>query len=246
MENKFEPLRTSKTLVVEKKVLETEVSFSEPALKKETAKKVLFENNEPQKRVELEINKKTPTITNFEFEATKSFINETSTDSIIEKEEQVKDEREISKKTEESIDKDTTSVFTNEFFEFANKDKVPQQKNIKKAKPGLKARFKIIVFGFIAVLACFFGWSIYNAIEIETLRAQIQESNKIYAVNIVNYIKTISKSDDLTSSDSFLNLQQLSDANIIPIAPEIEPFVEYNVTSNWFDRVCNWISNIFK
>lgn len=295
MENKFEPLNKSNILLAEKEVSENKISSFKPAEKKETAKKILFENNEPQKRVESELNKNPRKKTLFEFEATKSFINneneslETTIEkkTLFEKESLVnspKSEKDINilnlqKSTslnsesnaknltdsfsesfsknisEDEINKNSNSeIPNNELFVFKTKEKEFKEKekedkystHQKKPNPGLKSRLKILFFGFVAILVCFLGWSIYNAVEIETLRSQMQTSNKVYAVNIVNYIKTIAKSDDLTSSESLINLEQLSDANIIPIAPKVEPLIEYQKTSNWFDRICNWLSNIFK
>lgn len=116
----------------------------------------------------------------------------------------------------------------------------------KKLKPNFKTRLKIIVFGFCAVLTCFMGWSIYNAIQIETLTAQLEAANKTYAVNVVSYINNLSKADDLTS-DSIFNLEELSTAEVIPLTPKtLENPVEYSIKSNWFDRFCNWLSGIFK
>ncbi len=90
------------------------------------------------------------------------------------------------------------------------------------------------------------GWAIYNAVEIQTLRAQMQASNKTYGINLTNYINNISRADDL-NTDSLLNLEQLSTAGIIPIEPTaLENPVEYTIKSNWFDRLCNWLSGAIK
>lgn len=281
MEEKNHFFEKSKILLVEKEICaNTESPLSQPIEKKESAKKILFDNNNPQKRVAIELKKDLlKNRTNFEFEAAKTFVNK-ETEKITEKslyakpdiqestkilsEPDIESITEIYTNTEinaeidteidadnnQKIEIDNNQLIKTELFTF-NKDKNENKednsnKQSKKVRPGLKARLKIFTFGFLAILTCFIGWSIYNAVEIETLRAQMQESNKIYAVNIVNYIKNISKADDLTSSDSIYNLQLLSEAKIIPIAPTLEPHVEYSVNSNWFDRLCNWLTSIFK
>ena len=65
-----------------------------------------------------------------------------------------------------------------------------------------KTRFKIFVFGLVAVLACMAGWAIFNSVEIKTLTAELEQANKIYSVNIYNHISNLSKADDLTNEES--------------------------------------------
>ena len=94
-------------------------------------------------------------------------------------------------------------------------------------------------------LACMIGWTIANAVQIETLTSEMEQANKIYSVNIVTHISNISKADDLTNPDSIFNLDELSNAEVIPLQPTPSAPTEYSVRSNWFDRVCNWLSNLF-
>lgn len=250
MEEKFESLNRSKVLIAEKDISDkTEVISSQSEEKKESAKKILFEDNNPQKKVEFELKKDlSKNKINFEFEAAQTFINENKENTIELKTEEKEEEIEVKEDVEvEPKPKDEKQpVIDQEIFTVKKEVKDTEKKPVKKARPGLKSRLKIMFFGFIAVLTCFIGWSIYNAVEIETLRAQMQESNKVYAVNIVNYINNISKTDDLTSADSLFNLDNLSNAKIIPIAPEIDSHIEYSVNSNWFDSLCNWLGNLFK
>lgn len=244
MEQKFEALKETKILVAEKDLSVPQVS-SESKSKKETAKKILFENNIPEKRVELELNKRTDfRRVGLELDATKTFVNEKELSTV----EDYLPEVERTTEVIQELEPKKEPMVQEELITFPEKEERPEQevRRLKKAKPGFKSRLKIIFFGFIAVLTCFMGWSIYNSVHIETLRAQLRETNKIYAVNMVNYISNISKTDDLTSADSLYNLEQLSDAKILPIAPEIEPYVEYSVNSNWFDRICNWFSSFFR
>lgn len=112
-------------------------------------------------------------------------------------------------------------------------------------KPKFKTRLKIICVGAVLVLVCMLGWAIGNAVQIKTLTAEMEQANKIYSVNVVTHISNISKADDLTNPDSIFNLSSLSDAEVIPLQPTTKQPVEYSVKSNWFDRLCNWLSNLF-
>lgn len=254
MNEEFSPLKETKTLVLEK-TDESEI-FSVPK-KKESAKKILFEEATPQKYVEehlkkLSISKITemPSNSKFEFEAIKSYsvkIPEKETmaqsKSITEPKVEAKTELEIEKELEPlSFIQRKTELNKESINE---KKKEAQSNNKLKPRIGLKARLKIIFFGFLGILTCLSGWAIYNSIEIETLRAQMEAANKTYAINVANYINNLSKSDDLTT-DSLFNLQELSDAGILPIQPNVEEHVEYSIKSNWFDRFCNWLSKILK
>lgn len=259
----FKPLKETRTAIIDK----TENLFEPlPAEKsedkKESAKKILFENNSPEALVEFQMKQNalsrtekttqpTTSSTKIQFEAAKSFFSEKPKEEIaVEKEIDIQPEIEKENKVyaELEIEIETEDEIVEEFKTEENVDSSDEVQEVKKIKPktGLKKRLKIITFGFFAVLTCFLGWSIYNAVEIQTLRAQLEASNKTFGINVVNYISNISKADDLTT-DSLFNLKQLSEAGVIPVEPsEIEDHVEYTIKSNWFDRFCNWLSGIFK
>ncbi len=254
----LKPLRKTTTAVIEKETKDIsfeDLSSQEPEQKKESAKKMLFTNSteryiEQLKRSSAIYSPSVSTApTKIEFEAAKTFFNE-------EPEKEIAEEKIT---VEEKIVETLPDVEIEPLTFVKNKEKVEEslekvieeeEKTIKykktSPKVNFKVRLKIIAFGFLAVLTCLLGWSIYNAVEIQTLRAQIEVTNKTYAVNIYNYIKNISKADDLTS-DSLYNLKDLSDAGIVPLEPSaLNKPVEYTIKSNWFNRFCNWLSNIFK
>lgn len=260
--------KNSRTLLLEKETEEPSVeSFIEENQeeKKESAKKVLFENNTPElymqnlkknfaPQQEKETKSAQSISSKIQFEAAETFFSkpleakekkqtegqvsfqnvyvplkeeESETETLPEEKEEIEvssEEETLSDVQEENISED-------------------ENKPVKRAKP--KTRFRIFIFGLISVLACMCGWSIYNAVEIKTLTAEIEQANKIYSVNVYNYIKTISKADDLTNKDSITNLDSLSEAGIVPLQPTKEDKSEYSVKSNWFDRLCNWLSNLF-
>lgn len=258
--------KNSRTILLEKETEEpSDVSFipENQEEKKESAKKVLFENNTPElymqnlkKNFEPQQEKETkpaPSVSSkIQFEAAETFFSKP-----LEAKEKKQTEGQVSfqnvyvplkEEEPETLPEEKEEIEVSSEKETVNdviEENVSENENkpVKRAKP--KTRFRIFVFGLIGVLACMCGWSIYNAVEIKTLTAEIEQANKIYSVNVYNYVKTISKADDLTNKDSITNLDSLSEAGIVPLQPTKEQPSEYSVKSNWFDRLCNWLSNLF-
>lgn len=258
--------KNSRTILLEKETEEpSDVSFipENQEEKKESAKKVLFENNTPELYMQnLKKNfapqpeketKPAPSVSSkIQFEAAETFFSKP-----LEAKEKKQTEGQVSfqnvyvplkEEEPETLPEEKEEIEVSSEKETVNdviEENISEDENkpVKRAKP--KTRFRIFVFGLIGVLACMCGWSIYNAVEIKTLTAEIEQANKIYSVNVYNYIKTISKADDLTNKDSITNLDSLSEAGIVPLQPTKEQPSEYSVKSNWFDRLCNWLSNLF-
>ena len=258
--------KNSRTILLEKETEEpSDVSFipENQEEKKESAKKVLFENNTPElymqnlkKNFEPQQEKETKSAqsvsSKIQFEAAETFFSKP-----LEAKEKKQTECQVSfqnvyvplkEEEPETLPEEKEEIEVSSEKETVNdviEENVSENENkpVKRAKP--KTRFRIFIFGLISVLACMCGWSIYNAVEIKTLTAEIEQANKIYSVNVYNYVKTISKADDLTNKDSITNLDSLSEAGIVPLQPTKEQPSEYSVKSNWFDRLCNWLSNLF-
>lgn len=258
--------KNSRTILLEKETEEpSDVSFipENQEEKKESAKKVLFENNTPELYMQnLKKNfapqpeketKPAPSVSSkIQFEAAETFFSKP-----LEAKEKKQTEGQVSfqnvyvplkEEEPETLPEEKEEIEVSseeETLSDVQEENISEDENkpVKRAKP--KTRFRIFIFGLISVLACMCGWSIYNAVEIKTLTAEIEQANKIYSVNVYNYVKTISKADDLTNKDSITNLDSLSDAGIVPLQPTKEDKSEYSVKSNWFDRLCNWLSNLF-
>lgn len=134
--------------------------------------------------------------------------------------------------------------------DFAEEEKRLQRKKVvyeNQKKPSLKLRLKLAICAIALVLTCLGGWAIYNAVEIKTLTGEAQAKNAEYNINVMKVIKTTSKLDDLTNPNSITNLDELESANVVQIIPKekVSPKT-IEKQSNWFDRLCNWLSNLFK
>lgn len=134
--------------------------------------------------------------------------------------------------------------------DLAQEEKRLQRKKIvyeNQKKPSLKLRLKLAICAIALVLTCLGGWAIYNAVEIKTLTGEAQAKNAEYNINVMKVIKTTSKLDDLTNPNSITNLDELESANVVQIIPKEKASPKtIEKQSNWFDRLCNWLSNLFK
>ena len=146
-------------------------------------------------------------------------------------EEQIVEASEVEQKNDVEVEKSSKTVVLS---------RAKTQKN-------LKTRLKIFFVAGILVLTCLGGWAIYNGIRVKTLTAELQAKNAEYSVNVAKVISNISKLDDLSNPNSITNLDELEKAEVIKIVPknEVAP-ISYEQKSNWFDRLCNWLSNLFK
>ncbi len=134
--------------------------------------------------------------------------------------------------------------------DLAQEEKRLQRKKVvyeNQKKPSLKLRLKLAICAIALVLTCLGGWAIYNAVEIKTLTGEAQAKNAEYNINVMKVIKTTSKLDDLTNPNSITNLDELESANVVQIIPKEKASPKtIEKQSNWFDRLCNWLSNLFK
>ena len=77
--------------------------------------------------------------------------------------------------------------------------------------------------------------------------AEVAQSNNEYSANLVQLINKISKiktGEQHPSDADKGSLLPIED--IIPITPEpLEDVTEYEQHSNWFDKICNWLKNLF-
>lgn len=119
------------------------------------------------------------------------------------------------------------------------------------AKPkNYKFRFRLLGCVFACLVALTGGWIIGNIVEISKTSveiAQVTQKNSEYSVNIAQLLNKISKIEtgetkpNSPSDGSLLPIEE-----VIPITPQpLEDVTEYEQHSNWFDKICNWLKNLF-
>ena len=116
---------------------------------------------------------------------------------------------------------------------------------------GALAEQKTVISIWILAIAILGGWVIGNAIEIASTNSQIVSEigkGEEYQVNIIEYLSKIGKLDDNVSQTppnpedgSLFPIEE-----IIPITLQpLEDTTAYEQESNWFDKICNWLKNLF-
>lgn len=166
-------------------------------------------------------------------------------------EEQIEAAFEPELQTEQEVVEDIKQSIENDTEEEVDESSVKENRKrivyAERKKTNIKLRLKLAACAIACVLTCLGGWAIYNAVEIKTLTGEAQAKNAQYSINVVKVISNTSKLDDLTNPNSITNLDELESANIVQIIPKEKSAPQtIEKKSNWFDRVCNWLSNLFK
>lgn len=101
-----------------------------------------------------------------------------------------------------------------------------------KTRQRKKFRAKLVAITYAIILTLLGGWVIYNAYSLNETK-----------YHIIQYILKIEQLD---------NVQQVNDgngtfvSNIITIEPqELQEPTEIQIQTNWFDRFCSWVVNMF-
>ena len=114
-----------------------------------------------------------------------------------------------------------------------------------------KFRFRLLTGVFCCLIAILTGWIIGNSIEIANTSSQITTQiaqGKEYEANVAKYMYKIDQIDRKTQNTP----PNPEDGNLLPIEEVItitpqalEEPTEYEQESNWFDKICNWLRNLF-
>ena len=161
--------------------------------------------------------------------------------------------QEVAKDEEKNEEQILDDLFADslEIKETQDKQLEKQINESSSAKPkSYKFRFRLLGCVFACLIALSGGWIIGNIVDIVKTNAQIAEvtqTNNEYSANLAQLIKKISKietGEQHPSSPSDGSLLPIEE--IIPITPEpLEDVTEYEQHSNWFDKICNWLKNLF-
>ena len=136
-------------------------------------------------------------------------------------------------------------------IESINEEKIEEEIQIstKSKNKGYSFRMRLCTGVMCLLIALFGGWIIGNAVEIASTSAQIAETElakDAYEANLFSYIQKIRQLDNwnennLNSDSSLIPIEE-----IIPITPTpLKDPTSYEKESNWFDKICNWLSNLF-
>lgn len=154
------------------------------------------------------------------------------------------------KKTDSSF-KNIVDVSNN--FE-AVEESVSVQSATKKQNVKLQLRLKgkIILIAISIIIILLSSLSIFNAVKINDLNNQIVDTNQQITIEDANLKKAIKEFGELTSEEKIqeqsgsLNMSEVQESDIVEIELyDKQPVNKPEAKSNWFDKICGFLSNIF-
>lgn len=118
-----------------------------------------------------------------------------------------------------------------------NPNNVAEMQTKKKNKKRFRAKLSVMLY-LIVLIVCS-GWTIFNAFNISSITNDISKIN--YSINEFNYIIKIEQLDIINNHENSII------TNIIEVTSPalIEP-TTIQPQTNWFDRLCSWLANLFK
>lgn len=103
-----------------------------------------------------------------------------------------------------------------------------------KPKPKLfSKRLRLALFSLVSMVCLI--WGIVNVVEITNLQDQINMATQEYQLNLGNYLM---KLGTLDTASSYNELFETTPAELVPPS-------SISHSSNWFDRICNFIAGLF-
>lgn len=136
----------------------------------------------------------------------------------------------------------------------AVEESVSTTSDVKKTnvKVQMRTKGKIILIAISFLIIILTGFSIFNAIKINNLNSSINNLNNQITIEDANLKKAIKELGALTSEEKIkeesgnLNLSEIEDSKILDVELyERKPIQKIGEKSNWFSKLCDFLSNIF-
>ena len=122
------------------------------------------------------------------------------------------------------------------------------RKKVHKTKIKLNARGKIFACMYSIVAVLLVAFCIYNAVAISNIKNTLSQKEVEYAQELsdVNLLQKDYEEISFTQSTNQSNFVAVNESNTVKVKMEKRPkFASIDETTNWFDRVCEFISNLF-
>ena len=137
---------------------------------------------------------------------------------------------------------DTASTQTTEARPTANVNK--------SFKASLNTRGKIIVITYALVVALLGFLLIYNAFSMAAVTASIAATEILISEEKASIQELTSQLNDLNNPDMIM--ERVAEAGFVPTQTQVSGVttvvgesISYETQTNWFDKICDFISNIF-
>lgn len=136
----------------------------------------------------------------------------------------------------------------------AVEESVSMQSATKKqhVKLQLRLKGKIILIAISIIIILLSSLSIFNAVKINDLNNQIVDTNQQITIEDANLKKAIKEFGQLTSEEKIqeqsgsLNMSEVQESDIVEIELyDKKPVSKPKAKTNWFDKLCGFLSNIF-
>ena len=122
------------------------------------------------------------------------------------------------------------------------------RKKVHKTKIKLNARGRIFACMYSVVAVLLVAFCIYNTVAISNIKNTLSQKEIEYSqqLNDVNLLQKDYEEVSFTSGASQSNYVAVNEGNTVKVKMEKRPrFASVDETTNWFDKVCNFISNLF-
>lgn len=122
------------------------------------------------------------------------------------------------------------------------------KRKVHKTKIKLNARGKIFACMYSIVALLLVSFCIYNTVAISNIKNSLEQKEIEYSqeLNDVNLLQKDYEEIAYTTSTNQSNYVVINESNTVKVKIEKRPaFVKADETTNWFDKVCNFISNLF-
>lgn len=137
-----------------------------------------------------------------------------------------------------NVEKRETTIF----------DAKPKTKLVQKTKIKLNARGKILACAYSVIVCLLIAFCVYNAVAISNVKNALQSAEVEYAQTL-NEVSLLQSNYDELSSMSKIDQSTytpVGEGNTVKVEIAKRPaFVHVEESTNWFDKICNFLSNLF-
>ena len=122
-----------------------------------------------------------------------------------------------------------------------------ERKFIQKTKVKLNARGKILVCAYSVIACLLVAFCVYNAIAISNIKNSLVAYEQEYSATIKEVSTLQGNYDELNNvGANQTNFIPVSESNTVKVQLDNRPtFIAVNESTNWFDKLCNFFSNLF-
>lgn len=132
--------------------------------------------------------------------------------------------------------------------EIVSLNELPTKKVVQKTKVRLNVRGRILISAYTVIACLLVAFCIYNAVSISNVKNTLVDYKQEYTQS-VNEVSLLQKNYDGLNTSNNVNQSTfvpVNESNTVKVQLDKRPtFVEIDDSTNWFDKICNFFSNLF-